>query len=73
MEFLMYRELAISLKEEKRFKEALAIVEEFSEDSENVIIFAIECGQYKTAMKLCTKFKHLYLIGTLFLRENHYF
>lgn len=57
------------MKEDKRFKEALAIVEEFSEDSENVIIFAIECGRYKTAMKLCTKFKHLDLIGMLFLRK----
>ncbi|CAH2087106.1 unnamed protein product [Euphydryas editha] len=52
-------EIATTLKEEKRFKEALVILEQFSEESEDVIIFAIESGQYKTAMKLCAKFNHL--------------
>ncbi|XP_046966489.1 putative elongator complex protein 1 [Vanessa cardui] len=51
-------DLATMLKDERRFKEAISILEQFSEDSEDIINFAIECGQYKAALRMCSKFNN---------------
>ncbi|XP_039758294.1 putative elongator complex protein 1 [Pararge aegeria] len=63
----LFWDLANSLKEVKRYKEALTIMEQLDEDDENIINFAIECAQYKTALRFCTKFKKMKLIETSLL------
>ncbi|XP_034833485.1 putative elongator complex protein 1 [Maniola hyperantus] len=55
-------DLANSLKEEKRYKEAVTILEQLDEDHEDIINFAIECAQFKTALRFCTKFNKQQLI-----------
>ncbi|XP_013183864.1 elongator complex protein 1 isoform X2 [Amyelois transitella] len=49
-------DLVNGLKEEKRFDEALNILEKYCDDKEDAISFAIEKSQYKTAMRLCSQF-----------------
>ncbi|KAL4704458.1 hypothetical protein ACJJTC_019557 [Scirpophaga incertulas] len=44
------------LKEEKRHNEALHILEHYYNDHDKTILYAIECGQYKTAFRLCAQY-----------------
>ncbi|CAH2049362.1 unnamed protein product, partial [Iphiclides podalirius] len=48
------RELASALKEEKRHTEALIVLEQYLKNKEEAICYAIENGQYKTAIRLCS-------------------
>ncbi|KAJ2949398.1 hypothetical protein O0L34_g15312 [Tuta absoluta] len=50
-------DLVQGLKNEKRHKEALTILDTFyhDEDKSQAILYAIETGQYKTAIRLCTE------------------
>ncbi|CAH0724919.1 unnamed protein product, partial [Brenthis ino] len=57
-------DLATALKEEKRHNEALRILEQLLDNNEEIILFAIECGQYKTALRLCAKSNRLDLKET---------
>ncbi|XP_072938370.1 putative elongator complex protein 1 [Epargyreus clarus] len=47
--------LVEGLNEEKRKKEALTILEMFCDDPEKAITYAIESGQYKSALRLCAR------------------
>ncbi|CAH2982016.1 unnamed protein product [Chilo suppressalis] len=49
-------ELINTLKEEKRHQEALQILEQYYKDIDKTISYAIECGQYKTAYRLCAQY-----------------
>lgn len=51
------------LKEDKRHKEALTILEQFYGNSELTISYAIECGEYKTALRLCSRYNKNNLKG----------
>ncbi|XP_052742615.1 putative elongator complex protein 1 isoform X2 [Bicyclus anynana] len=59
-------DLANALKEEKRHKEALKIIEQL-DDEEDIINFAIECGQFKAALRFCTKFNRPQLLDETLL------
>uniref|UniRef100_A0A1E1VXL1 Elongator complex protein 1 n=1 Tax=Pectinophora gossypiella TaxID=13191 RepID=A0A1E1VXL1_PECGO len=50
-------DLINSLKDEKRHREALSILEQFYDDKDEAIRYAIESGQYKTAIRICTQYK----------------
>ncbi|CAH0588039.1 unnamed protein product [Chrysodeixis includens] len=54
-------DLVEGLKQEKRHKEALTILDQFCGNQEQTILYAIECGQYKTAIRLCTQYNKLNL------------
>ncbi|CAB3244736.1 unnamed protein product [Arctia plantaginis] len=45
------------LKEEKRHKECLSILEQYYGNHEEVISYATEFGQYKTALRVCSQYK----------------
>ncbi|KAM3965504.1 elongator complex protein 1 [Aphomia sociella] len=49
-------DLINGLKEEKRHHEALKIFEQYYGDNEEAIKYAIDNGQYKTALRLCTQY-----------------
>ncbi|CAH0758252.1 unnamed protein product [Diatraea saccharalis] len=59
------RDLINSLKEEKRHQEALQILEQYYKDNDMSISYAIECGQYKTAYRLCSQYDRDELKGLL--------
>lgn len=63
----IFRDLVKSLKEEKRFKEALTILEQYYDNKEMAIRFAIDSGQYKAAIRLCTRFQKREWRGKLFI------
>ncbi|XP_075979445.1 elongator complex protein 1 [Anticarsia gemmatalis] len=50
-------DLVEGLKEEKRHKEALIILEQYYGKGEEAVSYAVECGQYKTALRLCSQHK----------------
>ncbi|XP_014368772.2 elongator complex protein 1 [Papilio machaon] len=50
------RYLVDALKDEKRHKEALTILEQHLQNGVDAIIYAIENGQYKTAIRLLSKY-----------------
>ncbi|KAF9422466.1 hypothetical protein HW555_001864 [Spodoptera exigua] len=54
-------DLVEALKQEKRHKEALTILDQFYGNSDQTISYAIECAQYKTALRLCSKYDKLNL------------
>lgn len=51
------------LKEEKRHKECLSILEQYYGNYEEVITYATEFGQYKTALRICCQYKRSDLKG----------
>lgn len=61
--FPLFRDLVEGLKQEKRHKEALNILEQFYGNCELSILYAIECGDYKTALRLCSQYKKPNLKG----------
>lgn len=44
-----------ALKEEKRHNEAINILEQYCDDCDKTISYAIESGHYKTAFRLCSQ------------------
>ncbi|KAG6444956.1 hypothetical protein O3G_MSEX003635 [Manduca sexta] len=44
------------LKNEKRHNEALSILEQYYSDPDGTISYAVECGHYKTALRLCSQY-----------------
>ncbi|XP_059055717.1 elongator complex protein 1 isoform X2 [Achroia grisella] len=54
-------DLINGLKEEKRHHEALKIFEQYYENHEEAINYAIENSQYKTALRLCTQYNLFHL------------
>lgn len=60
---MFFRDLVEGLKQEKRHKEALSILDQFCGNQEQTILYAIECGQYKTAIRLCSQYNKLNLKG----------
>lgn len=50
-------DLVETLKEEKRHKEALIILEKYYCNPEDTVSYAVQCGQYKTALLLCSQYK----------------
>lgn len=65
------RQLVVVLQEEKRHQEALLLMEQFCENNEETIEYAIECAQYKTALRLCAKYQNNHLKGIL--QDNLFF
>lgn len=63
----LFRQLVSLLQEEKRHQEVLMIMEQYYASVEEPIKYAIECGQYKTALRLCSKHKMNQLKGKSFL------
>lgn len=61
--FLFIRDLVEGLKQEKRHKEALTILDQFYGNCEVTITYAVECGQYKTALRLCSQYNKFHLKG----------
>lgn len=59
----MFRQLVSLLQEEKRHQEALIIMAQYYENYEETIEYAIECGQYKTALRLCAQHQKNHLKG----------
>lgn len=49
-------DLINGLKEEKRHQEVLKIYEQYYDDNVGAINYAIDNGQYKTAIRLCTQY-----------------
>ncbi|KAJ8714548.1 hypothetical protein PYW07_002773 [Mythimna separata] len=56
-------DLVDGLKQEKRHKEALTVLDQFYGNPELTILYAIECGEYKTAIRLCSQHKKPNLKG----------
>ncbi|XP_047028993.1 putative elongator complex protein 1 [Helicoverpa zea] len=50
-------DLVNGLKEQKRHKEALTVLDQYYGNNEETISYAIECGQYKTALTLCSQYQ----------------
>lgn len=46
-----------ALREEKRHNEALIILEQYYGDCDEAISYAVECGHYKTALRLCSQYR----------------
>ena len=60
---LFTRDLVEGLKQEKRHKEALTILDQYYNNSEVTISYAVECGQYKTALRFCSQYNKMHLKG----------
>lgn len=56
-----------ALKEEKRHKEALIVLEQYLKNKEETIKYTIENGLYKTTIKLCSNLINQDVIGNICL------